>query len=167
MGSAMAKFLKRKRLLVDRQLQGALLFRIVIYWCFAVLTVCLVTLSLRLLTFSGPVDSFFDVFALGEFFTQHGIVILASLVLVPIIAYDILAVSNRFAGPLSRMRRSLQALGAGEPVEPLRFREWDFLQDLAEEFNTVADRVEQLRRDLDEAQAVATRPRDFQTWTYE
>jgi hypothetical protein len=163
----MVKFLKRKRLLVDRKLQGALLFRIVIYWCFAVLTVCLVTLCLRLLTFSGPVDSFSEIFAFGEFFTQHGIVILASLVLVPIVAYDVLVLSNRFAGPLCRMRRSLQALGAGEPIEPIRFREHDFLQDLAEEFNAVADRVEQLRRDLDEAQVVATRPRDFQTWTYE
>ena len=161
------KFLQRKRLLVDRKLQGTLLFRIAIYWCFAVLTVSIVTLCLRLLTYSGPVNSIWELFAFGQFFSQHGVVILASLLLVPIVAYDVLVFSNRFAGPLYRMRRSLRALGAGESVDPIHFREQDFLQELAEEFNAVADRIEQLRRDLDEAQAVATRPRDFQTWTYE
>ena len=89
----------------------------------------------------------------------------AVTLLVPIIAYDVLVISNRFAGPLYRMRRSLRALGAGESVDPIHFRDHDFLQELAVEFNAVADRVEQLRRDLEEAQAA--QPRDFQTWPYE
>jgi signal transduction histidine kinase len=136
---------------VDRQVQGALLFRIAIYWCFSVLAVCLITLCIRAATFSGEAESFFDYFAFDGFFTQYGIVVLASLVLVPIIMLDVIATSNRFVGPLFRMRRSLRALAAGERVEPIQFREKDFWKDAATEFNEIAAYVEQLKTQLEEA----------------
>jgi hypothetical protein len=138
---------------VDRQVQGALLFRIAIYWCFAVLTVCLVLLCARAITYSGPAESFFDYFAFGEFFSQYGAVVAASLVLVPIIMLDVLATSNRFVGPLYRMRRSMRALAAGEHVEPIHFRDKDYWKEVAAEFNLVAAYVEQLKSELADAKA--------------
>jgi signal transduction histidine kinase len=148
---------------VDRQVQGALLYRIAIYWCFAVLTVCLVTLCANAITYSGPADSILDYFAFQGFFQQYGIVVLASLVLVPIIMLDVVATSNRFVGPLYRMRRSMRALAAGEHVEPIQFREKDYWKDVAVEFNLVAEYVEQLQKELKQATARADEPRDFQT----
>jgi hypothetical protein len=157
----------RKRLFVDRHVQGALLFRIAIYWCFSVLTVCLVTLCFRAITYTGPVDSFFDYFAFGEFFSRYGVVLLASLVPLPLIMLDVLVTSNRFAGPLFRMRRSMRALAAGEHVRPIQFREKDFLQDLAGEFNAVARHVEQLHKELDASKRQAGKPQDFQPAAHE
>jgi hypothetical protein len=152
---------------VDRQVQGALLFRIAIYWCFAVLTVCLVTLCVRAITYSGPSDSFFDYFAFGEFFTQYGVVVLASLALVPIIMLDVIATSNRFVGPLYRMRRSLRALAAGEHVEPIQFREKDYWKDVAGEFNLVADYVARLKIELDAAKPGSHQPQDLEPAAHE
>lgn len=34
----------RRKLFVDKHVQGALLYRIAIYWCFSVLIICLITL---------------------------------------------------------------------------------------------------------------------------
>jgi hypothetical protein len=140
----------RKRLFVDRQIQGTLLFRIVIYWCFSVLAVCLFVLCARAI--DHPAGSFLDYFAIDDFFIQYGAVILASALLVPLIMYDALVISNRFAGPLLRMRRSMRALAGGEYVAPIQFREKDYWRDFAEEFNAIAEYVEQLKKQLAEAQ---------------
>lgn len=152
---------------VDRQVQGALLFRIAVYWCFAVLTVCLVTLCGRAITNTDPVDSFLDYFAFRDFFAQYGVVVLASLVLVPIIMLDVVATSNRFVGPLYRMRRSMRALAEGQHVEPIQFREKDYWKDVATEFNLLAQYVEELKNELAEAKRRDQQPRDLEPATHE
>jgi len=162
LGGINVRLTQRRRLFVDRQVQGTLLYRMFIYWCFSVLAVCLITLSVLALSHTGPVDSFSDYSALGEFFAQYRVVVMVSLALLPIIMLDVLVTSNRFAGPLYRLRRSMRALAAGEYVAPIQSRKKDFLHDLAEEFNAVADRVEQLRSELDAANRRAGLPRDFQ-----
>jgi len=53
---------------------------------------------------------------------------------------DVVRLSNRFTGPLLRLRRSMRALARGEQVEPIRFRDNDFWHDFAEEFNALAAR---------------------------
>ena len=60
----------------------------------------------------------------------------------PMVVADVIRVSNRFAGPLVRLRRSMRALARGEHVEPIHFRKGDFWQEFAEEFNAVAARVQ-------------------------
>ena len=54
---------------------------------------------------------------------------IASFVLLPLVIIDIVRLSNRFTGPLLRMRRSMRALAQGEQVEPLKFRDADFWHD--------------------------------------
>ncbi len=141
----------RRRLFVDRQVQGTLLFRIAIYWCFAVLAVCLISLCWRAVV--TPLPSFWDFFAFKQFFVEHGVVVVASLVLVPLIMLDVVATSNRFVGPLFRMRRSMRALASGQHVDPIHFRDRDFWQDVATEFNLVVDYVDRLEGELAEAKA--------------
>ena len=139
----------RRQLFVDRQVQGALLYRIAVYWCFSVLTVCLITLCVQAITY--PDRPFLEYFAFADFFTQYGPLVLTSLVLVPLIMFDVVAVSNRFVGPLLRMRRSMRELAAAQPVEPIHFRDKDFWQDVAQEFNLVVARVQDLEQQLAEA----------------
>ncbi len=145
----MFRLTPRRQLFVDRQVQGALLVRIAAYWCFSVLTICLITLCVRAITY--PDRPFLEYFAISEFFVQYGPLILTSSILVPLIMFDVVAVSNRFVGPLLRMRRSMRDLAAGNPVEPIHFREKDFWQEIAQEFNLVVARVRELERELAEA----------------
>jgi methyl-accepting chemotaxis protein len=135
-------------LFVDRQVQGALLFRIAVYWCFSVLAVCLITLCVQAISY--PDRQFLEYFAFTDFFVQYAPIVLASLVLVPLIMFDVVATSNRFVGPLLRMRRSMRALAGGQEVEPIYFREKDFWQDVAQEFNLVVGHVEELKQELAE-----------------
>ncbi|MEX0978527.1 MAG: hypothetical protein WDZ48_06730 [Pirellulales bacterium] len=151
----------RKRLFVDRAVQGTLLFRIIIYWCFSVLAVCLFTLCARALT--APPDSFLEYFAFDKFFAQYGTVVVASAVLVPLIMLDVLVISNRFAGPLYRLRRSMRNLASGEAVQRIEFREKDYWRELAHEFNAISEYIENLERKLAEAQAKADPSRDLES----
>jgi len=143
------KFISRRRLFVDRQVQGALLYRIAIYWCFSVLAICLITLCAQAVT--HPNRPFLEYFAFSDFFVSYGPAILASLVLVPLVMFDVVATSNRFVGPLFRMRRAMRELAAGQEVEPIHFREKDFWKEVANEFNLVLARVENLEHELTEA----------------
>ena len=49
--------------------------------------------------------------------------------------------SNRFAGPVMRLRESINSLAQGEPVKELTFRDNDFWRELSEDFNRIAQRT--------------------------
>jgi hypothetical protein len=68
---------------------------------------------------------------------------------------DILLTTSRFAGPIYRLRSSMRALAAGEQVAPLRFPKDDFWETVAQEFNAVAERQEQLKKRSASAGATA------------
>lgn len=134
----------RKRLLVDPKLQGSLLLRTFGYWCFSVITISLVLLCMDAL--SGPPRPFLRYFRFDTLWQEHGTVMIAALVMLPILLVDMLMTSNRVAGPLYRLRRSLRALAAGEYVERVQFRDSDFWHGMAAEFNAVVAYVERLKR---------------------
>lgn len=135
----------RKRLLVDPKLQGALLLRTFGYWCFCVITFSLILLCWDAAT--GPPQPFIEYFRVHDLWREHGTVMFAAVVLLPVLLIDVLLTTNRLAGPLYRLRRSLRALAAGEHVEPVQFRQGDFWQDVADEFNAVAVYVDSIKKD--------------------
>ena len=135
----------RKRYLVDSKLQGSLLMRSIGYWCFCVLAIGMVLLLWQVAT--GPHRPFLSYFSLHEIVERHGAVVLASVLLLPILLLDVLIITNRFAGPLYRLRRSMRALAAGEHVQPVVFRDGDFWHDVADEFNAVAAYVDELKQE--------------------
>jgi hypothetical protein len=141
----------RKRYLVDSKLQGALMLRTFGYWCFCVLSTGLMLLLWQVAT--GPHRPFLSYFSLHEVAQRHGAVIIASFLLLPILLLDVLITSNRFAGPLYRLRRSMRALAAGEHVQPVVFRDGDFWHEIADEFNAVAAYVENLKQEKGEPAA--------------
>jgi hypothetical protein len=151
----------RRKLFVDKDVQGTLLYRIAIYWCFSVLTICLITLCAQAIT--QPSRPFLEYFAFDKFFLQYGPLVLASLVLVPLVMFDVVAISNRFVGPLFRMRRSMRALAADQEVEPIYFREKDFWQEVAQEFNLVVGRFEELKQELAETKQQLAEAQNLQS----
>lgn len=128
----------RKHLFVDPKVQGALVVRVILYW-----VVCLITITLMLLCWriaTGPVQLFYAHF--DEMLLTYGPALVASLLLLPLVAVDIIRLSNRFVGPLLRLRRSMRALARGEHVDPIEFRDADFWHEIAEEFNSLVARVQ-------------------------
>ncbi len=132
----------RKRLFVDPKVQGALVVRVGFYWIVCLITLTLMLLCWRILT--GPARLFYTHF--DDMWFNFGPALIASFVLLPLVIVDIVRLSNRFAGPLVRLRRSMRALARGEEVQPIRFREGDFWQEFADEFNAVLARVQELEK---------------------
>ena len=72
----------------------------------------------------------------------------------PLVVIDCVRLSNRFAGPLHRLRRDMRRLAAGEIVEPIHFRDDDLWREFADEFNAVARRMELLAQTSENADAL-------------
>jgi len=56
--------------------------------------------------------------------------------------------SNRFVGPLQRIRRALRDLAAGKDIPFIAFRKGDFWCDLADDVNRLNDRMKRLQSQL-------------------
>ena len=128
------KHYRRSIFFIDRQVQGALVVRTVVYWLF-----CLFAVSLMLICWNayvGPSKRFVDLVA--DVFDRYAPALLASLILMPIVAMDVVRLSNRFVGPVMRLRGSLKELAAGQPVPPLKFRDNDFWREMAADLTEVA-----------------------------
>ncbi len=118
------------------------MLRAVEYWFCCVLTVGFALLAWNLLT--GPDESLHGYFVEAwHYFLVAGVV---SLLVLPALVYHALRLSNKFTGPLFRLRRELRRLAAGERVSPIHFRTQDFWSDLADEFNATSDRMEMLSK---------------------
>jgi hypothetical protein len=128
----------------------------VAYWLFLLATAVLVV---------AGTDYFWGTPALdqdGFVLVRHAAAVIALVVLLPLVLYDVVAMTNRFAGPVYRLRRSLAALAAGERVAPLQFRENDYWRELADEFNAVVAYVDELKEQADAAHVARSQARDFQ-----
>jgi len=132
----------RKRLLVDVPIQGALVVRVVLYWLMCLFIIGALLLSWRWFASPpGPLGR-----DLRELWSQYGMAAVASAVLLPLVVFDLLRLSHRFAGPMFRLRRSMRDLARGKPVAAIRFREGDFWHEFADDFNAVAARLGELER---------------------
>jgi hypothetical protein len=141
---------RRRKLLVEPHFQYTLAVRVVSYWCFWMLSLALLLFCWRVST--GP-----RMPAAGHIrmlFLQLGPPCLASFILVPILVIDTLRLTNRLVGPLVRLRDGMRRLTRGEHVAPIAFRTGDFMDELATEFNKLAELAE--RKGL----AVYTEPQD-------
>jgi hypothetical protein len=142
----------RRQFIVDSTLQGALLSRCVLYW-----SMCLAAVFVSLLCWDaavGPPQTFND--RIANIWIKYSPAMLFVAALTPIMAFDFIRLSNRFAGPLVRLRRTMRDLGQGESVEPVVLRRSDFWREFADEFNAVITRVRQLESELAALRSEAT-----------
>ena len=130
---------RRSIFFIDRKVQGALVLRTAIYWLFCLFSVALMLVCWR--AFTGPIKPFSEMAA--ELYQRYGAVLLASLIVMPIAVMDVLRLSNRFVGPVSRMRAALAELAAGRTIDPIEFRDDDYWPELAGNLNEVAARLKQ------------------------
>ena len=143
---------KRKLNFIDNHVQGSLLRRIFFHWIcfFGVLALTIVLLQTLLgdpaLTLSDRLQA-----QIGEF-TFLGVVMLC---LLPAFMLDTIRFSNRFVGPIARVRRLMRQLALGN-IERCKFRGNDFWSDMAEEFNAVAELVENQKAEIEKLKSQLT-----------
>lgn len=128
----------RGRLLVDRRVQLSLVRRVVIHWISFVALFLLIVLTLEMFL-REPGVSALDSFAVS--LKKNALLFTLMLAIMPAFLYDTVKMSNRFAGPVSRLKNGLSALANGEQVEEMNFRKGDFWGELAEDFNRVVQRI--------------------------
>jgi hypothetical protein len=96
-------------------------------------------LALEVLSAPGrPITSHFT-----ALWTRNTPLIAAVLALFPVFAYDSIKLSNRFAGPMLRLRRAMREVVLEERYSRLEFRKDDFWQDVAENFNQIVERLQE------------------------
>jgi hypothetical protein len=139
----MPKF-KRRQLFVDPKVQGALVLRLLGYWLVTMVTAVAIVIGWRIVTGTPR----FLVTHFSEMVFYYGPAVVAALLLLPLIIVDCVRTSNRFAGPLYRLRRCMRDLGKGLPVPPIHFRDGDFWIELADEFNLLSARMQQMQQEL-------------------
>lgn len=133
----------RKRVFVDFKLQGTIVARIVLYWLGCQFTTAVLLFGFKAATGAEHIGDDMSAFYRSALFGTVGFL--------PLAVIDMVRLSHRFAGPMLRFRRAMQELGRGEQVEPLRFRDGDYWQDVATDFNAVCSRVQgQLSKRVEE-----------------
>jgi hypothetical protein len=144
--------IRRRQLLVDAKLQGALVLQVTLYWFYCLLTVAMLAL-IWIVFIKRPLSSA-DLFQ--ELWMSCGPALLGSVLLLPLVLLDCVRVSNRFAGPMLRISREMKALAEGKVSRSVQLREGDFWLEFAEDWNQVLHHCENLRTAPD--QALASQP---------
>lgn len=93
---------------------------------------------------------------------RYGPALLVVLFLLPAIIHDSIKMSNRFVGPLLRLRTAMQGVARDQTVEPLKCRDKDCAEDFFMAFNEMLERIKQLEEEKREALAAA-QPSDGRT----
>jgi len=130
---------KRKKLFVAPKVQGLLIARVVAYWIAAMVTLEFIRLTWQI-TFGPEQAGFLAYFTSYDWLAAGGRMLFASLLLIPII-WDMLVFSNRFAGPVFRMRRVLREVAQGRVVARVKLRDGDLWHGFADDLNAALQRV--------------------------
>jgi hypothetical protein len=120
---------QRKKFWIDR-FQTLLFVRIAVYCLLYQVAVWL------LLVVWGQSNAAFAA-VVGETPLGNSLVrgLLVLLLLAPILTCDVIKFAHRLVGPMYRFRKTIQAIAADEPVELVRLRDGDFLQEFRDDFN--------------------------------
>lgn len=141
----------RKRLFVNREIQGRLLARTSLYWVLYHAVLWMAMFFYRYAEHRGAVmagaepRSFADLY--GQFVHEHHAMWFCAFAILPIVLWDLLKFSHRVVGPLVRFQRTLESLTAGETIQEVRLRRGDLLFDLQTTFNQYLASLRTLQAD--------------------
>jgi methyl-accepting chemotaxis protein len=127
----------RKQSYVDSQVQGALVRRVILHWVGFFVSASLGAFVLQFL--SNPFQPI-SVHLQNLWWTQGPFMVVMAFLL-PVFVLDTIKFSNRFAGPILRLRGSIRSIADGNPPLQLVFRKGDFWGDVAEDFNQMIARL--------------------------
>ena len=133
---------KRKKMFIDPEVQGTILWRLGLHWLLAVVTIVGYLFVMQVLT-TGFTQSFSD--HCRDLFQKYGMLLVVLATVFPVFAWDSVKLSHRFAGPMYSFRRTLRQLASGENVRQMKFRRKDFWKEMADDLNTIAERLHRYR----------------------
>ena len=130
----------RKRIFVDRKVQGALALRVFFHWLLFCGVLSVILPIWQLLTAGNPLA--FSTQACIKMWVKNIPLFVVLAMIFPAFAGDTIRLSNRFAGPISRLRQTMRRITKGEEVGDLKFRDGDFWSELATDFNAMRHKLE-------------------------
>lgn len=136
---------RRKTIFVNREVQGRLVYRVVLYWfaCIFAIVGLLAAVPIAVSCFYGANVHLGSL--LFQVWVKFWPAFFASMLVLPIVILDTIRLSHRFVGPLLRIRNDMNRLADGEDVPPVELRENDAWADLAKAFNKVSAELQALR----------------------
>ena len=147
---------RRRRTYVSRAIQGRILWKFafcyVAYNCFLLSVLVLQ----QILTNATPM-SFAELIQL--IWNTHFITFIVVAAAIPVFLWDILKTTHRIAGPLVRFENSLLKMQRGEPIETIRLRDHDMLNEFCDVFNAF---IEYRNGELRDQQHENQSPRQLQ-----
>jgi hypothetical protein len=132
---------RRTKHFIDASVQGTLARRLILHWCVFLIVTSVAAFVLQVL--SNPFESIAT--HAQELWFTHGPLLLVMIFLLPAFVVDTIKLSNRFAGPIFSLRRSIRSIVQGNPAQKLKFRRHDFWHDLADDYNAMLLRLELLQ----------------------
>lgn len=135
---------KRKTLLIDARVQVPLLWRVTLYWLLGV-TAMGVMVGVQVMLSSDSASA--DVLV-SRTLLAFGPALVASMFVLPMMLFDCVRFSNRWAGPMYRLRGKFKQLADTGACERIEFRKDDFWYELGEQFNRVAERLQEREREV-------------------
>jgi methyl-accepting chemotaxis protein len=125
---------RRSSSLADWEVQSFLVIRLCIHWVLFLTAIAIgVLIWIRL--FSNPIVTWQE--TQTQFIATFLPVLITSIAILPVFIFDSVRLSNRFTGPIFRLRKALSNLSNGKQEVALEFRENDFWKSLATDFNAV------------------------------
>lgn len=133
---------QRSRILVDPKVQWSIAGRILCHW--ALFLICLISIGTMVRVIAGAGSQPFSESwrsALVSQIPNLGVMLL----LLPVFLRDTLKLSNRFAGPMYRLRTALRTVAQEEECNAIKFRDGDFWHEAATDFNVVLGQLKTLQ----------------------
>lgn len=136
-----AKQVNRKFLFIDSDVQGALVRRLLVHFALFML-VTFAALLFGQETRDGleqPISHH-----LGQMWQQYALLFVALGCILPAMVLDLIQTSHRFVGPIYSLRDAVKKLADGRPTRTLKFRKDDHWREMANDFNRLAERLDQV-----------------------
>lgn len=130
---------RRTKTVIDKEVQYGVVRKVAVHWI-AFLVCNSVALVMWVILFEQPDAKWSD--TLQTCFQRFLPFFVISAALVPAFVLDTLKMTNRFAGPISRLRAEIANVTAGRPVTKLSFRTNDYWSEIADGFNAMVDKVD-------------------------
>lgn len=140
----------RNRFLIDNRVQGALVSRVLIYWSFVLVYAFLSMTAYKL--FQKPDISVIEL--LSRTLAESWLWLPGAILLIPLVIFDVVRLSNQFTGPVYRLRKHLSDFLDDFNCRPINFRDEDYWQDLACAINDQQTYIKGLQDQLAEKEAL-------------
>jgi hypothetical protein len=130
--------IRRTRTVIDKEVQYGVVRKVAFHWV-AFMTCNTIALVLWVSLFEQPDAKWSE--TLMECVQRFLPFFVISAALIPAFVLDTLKMTNRFAGPISRLRNEIGNVTAGRPVTKLSFRSNDYWSEIADGFNAMVDKL--------------------------